>query len=119
MIQDDVLLMNQLVRQRGDASQEFRRGQSVGAPLFDSMGHLFLESRHADFEELVEIGAHDAEKLQSFQQWNLLIFRQIEDAPVEFQEAELAVQVPFRPGEVTRGRPVSPRLRRRCVGLSL
>jgi hypothetical protein len=83
------------------------------------MGHLFLEPRHTDFEELIEIGAHDAEELQSFQQRNLLIFRQIEDAPVEFQEAELAIQVPFRPGEVPRSRPVRPRLRRRCVGLSL
>jgi len=87
VIQHNVLLVNQLVRQCGDTSQEFRRGQAVRTPLFHAMGDLLLESRDADFEELVEIGTHDAEKLEALQQRDLLVLCQIENAAVELQQA--------------------------------
>ena len=63
LIQDDILFLHQLVREGGDASQEFRGREPVGASLLDSVGDLLFEPGHSNFEELVEIGAHDAEIL--------------------------------------------------------
>ena len=55
-----------------------------------------LQAGHADFEELVEVGAHDAQKFQSLQQRDLLVFGQVKYPPIKLQKAQLPIYKPFR-----------------------
>ena len=72
-------------------------------PFFSACNALFagdlypnaLERGHADGEELVGIGAHDREVLQSLEQRCLRIFGDREDASVELEEAEIAIEESF------------------------
>ena len=55
--------------------------------------HLFLllKARDAHFEEFVQIGADDAEEFQALEKRIRFLNRLIEDALVELQPAQLAV----------------------------
>ena len=75
--------------QRGNARQEFGRRQSVGARLFHAMADLLFQSRDADFKKFVEVGTHDAQELQSFQQRDLLVLRQIQHPAIKFQRGSI------------------------------
>ena len=52
---------------------------------------LLLETRDAHFEKFVQIGADDAKKFQAFEKRIRFLNRLIENALVEFQPAQLAV----------------------------
>ena len=62
------------------------RGEGDGALL-----DLLLETADTDLEELVKVGADDAEELQSLEQGILLVEGLVENALVELQPAQAAV----------------------------
>ena len=55
--------------------------------------HLLLQAADADHEELVEVRAEDGEELEPFQQRHGRVLRLFQDAAVELQPAQLAVDV--------------------------
>ena len=66
--------------------------RALGRVAFD----LLLEAGDAHLEKLVEVRAADAEEFQAFEQGIRRIQRLVEDALVEFQPAQLAVEEMFR-----------------------
>jgi peroxiredoxin Q/BCP len=71
-----------------DGAESFLGGESVGGALGDGAFDLLFESGDADLEELVEVGADDAEEFDAFEQGEGLIEGLLEDALVEFEPAE-------------------------------
>ena len=71
-----------------------RRGRQPceAPPIGRRGGHAVFERSHPDHEELVEVGADDAQEAQPLQQWHLRAQCLIEDAPVELHPAQLPVQ---------------------------
>ena len=65
-------------------------GTSSGA---EARANLLLEARHADLEEVVEVLAEDGQELRPFQEGQRGIRGQGEDAGVELEPRELAVEV--------------------------
>src|SRR2546421_540412 len=57
-----------------------------------------LEDADALHEELVEVRGKDGEELEAFQQRRAFIERLVEDAAIELQPAEIAVEKGFLPG---------------------
>ena len=55
-----------------------------------------LRRGHADHEELVQVRAEDGEELDPLQQRHAGILRLVEDAPVELQPRQLAIDEVFR-----------------------
>ena len=72
-------------------AQGLRRRQAVqaarGHPAFD----LLLQPGHAHLEELVQIGAGDAEELEAFQERIAGVARLIQHALIKLQPAQLAI----------------------------
>ena len=62
-----------------------------------------LEGRHADHEELVQIGRGDGQELQSLEQRIRLVSRFIEDPVVEVQPAKFTVRIILRIFEIDLG----------------
>jgi len=54
---------------------------------------LFLQSRNAHLEELVEIGAEDREKLRSFEQRQRFVLGEREHSGVEVEPREFAIEI--------------------------
>ena len=75
------------------------RGEDIGwaeairsvhvASVFDEL----LEGGDADFKELIEIGADDGEEFESFEEGLGGVLGLFEDTMIEFEPAELAIQV--------------------------
>ena len=81
----------------GDRPEGLARRQPVVAALHHIALNLLLESRDADFKEFVEVRTGDAKKLDSLQQWRRGVQRLVENALVEFQPAQFAVDKVGRP----------------------
>ena len=88
-----VLRVDQLVRARADRGELLLRHHPVGRHLFDFARELLLEPRHAHHEELVEVGGDDREKLDSLVERYRRVLRLGQDARVELEPRELAVDV--------------------------
>ena len=58
----------------------------------------------ADHEELVEVGLEDGQELEPFQQRHLRVLSFLQDAAVELQPTQLAVDVERRVRQTERGR---------------
>ena len=70
--------------------------QAVDRDLVDAGPELLQDGRHAHHEELVEVGAGDGEKLDALEQRVRRVLGLRQDAPVELEPAELAVDVQGR-----------------------
>ena len=81
------------MRDLRDRAQLFGRRHVVGTTLRDAERLLMDQSGDADFEELVEVRIRDAQERQPFEQRHVVVFRQFEHAPVEFELRQLAVDV--------------------------
>jgi hypothetical protein len=68
------------------------RRQAIGSCLLDSGRHLATQCRHADHVELVQVRAEDRQELQPLEQRSPVILCFMEDAAVELQPRELAVE---------------------------
>jgi hypothetical protein len=55
-----------------------------------------LDAGNADLEELVQVRTDDAKELQPFEQGIVRIKRLVEDALIEFQPAQLAIEKVLR-----------------------
>ena len=55
--------------------------------------HLLAQAGHPDLEELVEVAREDGQELHPFEQRIALVARLVEDAGVELEPGQLAVQV--------------------------
>ncbi len=65
--------------------------------------HLLLQAADTLHEELVEIGTHDGEELDAFQQRCAVVLGLVQYAAVESQPGELAIEVPGGVREVDAG----------------
>jgi hypothetical protein len=98
--QDDVVEVLVLF---GDDGVGFGRNQTEGLLRCLAVGgddggvrlDLFLEPGHADFEEFVEVARDDAEEAQAFEQRHAFVFGLGQNAPVEGEQTEFAVEVVF------------------------
>ena len=80
---------------------QLRGGAHVVRPHFrNACLQLCAQPRHPDHEELVQVGPEDGEKLGTFEQRVLLVFGLFQDAALETQQAELAVDVQSRVVEI-------------------
>ena len=87
--------------------------QAVGRRPGVAGGDLLLEARHADLEELVEVAGEDGQEAGPLQQRVALVLRLVEDALVELQPRQLAVDVRQRGGHAL---PCGAASRRRADG---
>ncbi len=86
-----------------DAFELLLDGHVVGAGAVGDAGlHFLLQAADADHEELVEVGLEDGQELEAFQERHGRVLGLFEDAPVELQPAQLAVDVERRVRQVGR-----------------
>ena len=95
-VQHPVLLVDEVVRRRADRLGEIGRAEIVRAGLHRAGVELFLDAGDADLEKLVEIQGGDAEEPKAFEQRRAGVLGEIEHAAIEFDQAELPVDVELR-----------------------
>ena len=76
-----------------DAREDLGGGQAVGAASVDPGIDLVMHAGDADHEELVEVRDEDGQELQPLDQRQRLVLGELQDAVVEVQPGELAVDV--------------------------
>ena len=104
-----------------DGGEGFAGAEAVGPVGVAAVFQQLFEGGDADFEELVEVGADDGEELEPFQEGLGGILGLLEDPLVEFQPAELAVEVVrHRWWIAQKGSKIEPIVGKafRCFGLS-
>ncbi len=84
------------MRPDGDLDELLVRGEAVRGQLADFTRELLLEARHADHEELVEVRRDDGVELEPLEERDALVLGLGQDARVELDPGELAVQVEER-----------------------
>ena len=87
-----VLFVDQALDALQDGLKGFRGGESVVAAFRAVTFDLLFETSHPHFKELVKVRARDAEELDPFEQRSFGIERLVEDALIEFEPAQLAVE---------------------------
>ena len=110
------VLRHLLAHDHRDPRELVLRGQAVRRALGEPGGDLPLEAGHAHLEELIEVAAVDAEELEALEERGTGIERLVQDAPVELEPAELAIDIERRMPdvEVEQGRRWCWRCRGRC-----
>ena len=96
IVQQLVLLIDQAHARVRIAFSCSRDRQSVGSALHRAGFQQLLEAGDADLEELVEIGAGDAEESHPLEQRNAAVLGLIQHALVELEKRELAIDVELR-----------------------
>ena len=86
-----VLVLDHAPDPLDDGAEGLAGGQAVHRALDDLAFDLLFEARDADFEELVEVRADDAEELHPLQQRVGWVERLLQHAMVEFQPAQFPV----------------------------
>ncbi len=97
-------LLDERVRARRHRRELLGREEPVRRGLGDAARDLLLQPGDPDHEELVEVRADDAEELEALEERQRAIARLLEDALVELEPRELAVDEETRVVE-THGRP--------------
>ena len=69
------------------------RRAPVGRGSADPRGHLLLEARHPNLEELIEVLAEDGQKLGPLQQGNAVVLSEREHPLVEVEPRQLTIEV--------------------------
>ncbi|MNN37108.1 hypothetical protein D3C81_1510390 [compost metagenome] len=114
VVEDRVLALDLLVHQLADPRQHLLRLQAVGAGQLAGEGDLLLQPGDADLEELVEVAGEDQQELQALEQRGGLVERLLQDADIELQLRQLAVDVQAAVIQTGRGgQRLAGRLRRR------
>ena len=107
LVPDAVVLVDELVGALGDRGELLIRGHAVGRNLVDLAGELRLQARDADHEELVEVRARRWRRTSGARRAERVVGRLGEDARVELEPGELAVDEQARviqPGRYGRNR---------------
>jgi hypothetical protein len=84
-------------------------GAPVGGRLLDAGGDLVLQRGDADLEELVEVRRRDGAELGPLEQRDPALAGELQDAVVERQPAQLAVDEPIIHGDPSIGATPSRR----------
>src|SRR5579875_3852648 len=92
--EDLALASQQLLHLGADVPQLLLRGAAVRGPGPQARGHLVLDGCHPDLEEGVKLGAEYGQELDPLQERDLGVPGQVEDAAVEIQLGQVAVQEP-------------------------
>ena len=90
------------LRGRGDFGKGLRRRHVVGPAGRRRDLDALLQAGDANLEEFIEIGRRDAEKLEALEQRQPAVFGLAEDAPIELDLRQLAVDVVLRQVEIDR-----------------
>ena len=96
LVEYAVLLVDQGMRALADIAQQVDRREPIGATLVLPQFHDFLQSGHANLEELVEVGTGNAQELEPFQQGQPLVLGLLQHALVELQQRQLAIDEQLR-----------------------
>ena len=95
VVQQHILMRHQTMRllchQPEGLFRRFPIRSAVAGPKFN----LLFQSGHPNLEKLIKVGGHDGQEPETFQRWNVAVFCLREDAPVEGQQLNLAVQKQF------------------------
>ena len=86
-----------------DGGELLGRGAPVGRVLGAAGRHLLHESRHPHLEELVQVGREDGQELGPLEEGVPLVPRLVQDAGIEVEPGQLAVDVRHA-GGATPGR---------------
>ncbi len=89
-----------------DLGQLFGGGPPVRRDRGRSGGDLLTEAGDPDLEELVEVAGEDGQELRPLEEWVALVARLVEDAGVEVEPGDLAVEVGRR--RLGSGSPARP-----------
>ena len=90
-VPERVLRRDHLVHDPLDGVEGVRRAHAVRPDIARLARDLLLDARDANLEKLVEIRAHDPEEFYPLEQRLRRVLRFLEDAAVELQPAQLAV----------------------------
>ncbi len=101
--QDALLVGQQQFGALLDGGQLLRRGAAIGRDQGGACLRLPDQRGDADRVELVEVGCADRQEAQPLQQRVARVLRLLQDAVVEIQPGQLAVDETFRAVEATLG----------------
>ena len=97
-----VLVCDETADAMGDGGELLCGGKAVGSGGLRAGLHDLFEPGHADLEEFVEVGRDDAEEFEALEERGGGIFGLIEDALVEFQPTQLAIDKILGIGKIHR-----------------
>ena len=92
LVEDLVLPLHELVGAGRHEIERRVRGHAVDVGMRRVKAHLLLQARHADFEELVEVAARDAQEAQAFEERKRVVVRLCEHAVLEGEERQLSIE---------------------------
>ena len=92
-----------LAHRLADRRDRLGGAAAVLARAVDPAGDVLLHPRHANHEELVEVGRVDRAELESLEERDALVLGQLQHAIVEVAPRELAVEVERVVGQVRLG----------------
>ena len=85
------LLVHQLGDASGDRGENLAGRHAVGRDVVDVGGDLASQAGDANHVELVEVGGEDRQELDSFEQGVARVLGLVEDAAVELEPAQFAI----------------------------
>ena len=92
-----ILLGEHLADHLADAFELEARRHAVGASAVRQTGlDLLLDAADADHEEFVEVRCEDGQELEPFQQRHARIAAFLQDPTIEFEPAQVAVEIERR-----------------------
>ena len=93
LVEDPILFLHKSMSLCRDGGEYLVGQHSIRATLRRrGLRHLF-ESRHANFEKLIQVGAGNAQEFEAFQNGNGVVFGLIEYPPVELEQRQLPVDI--------------------------
>ena len=101
-LQAVILQFDHLVGLFGNFLQLLRRREPRNVPLREICEHLVFQGGHADHEEFIQVGTHDAQEFEPLKERNGFIARLIQDAKIELKPREFAAHIVVRICEVQR-----------------
>ena len=95
-----ILLRHHLVDDALDGLKNLGRAHSVRSNIARLARDLLLDTGDANLEELIEVRAHDSEKLDPFEQRLGWVLRLFKDSAIKLKPAQLAIDEILRGGKV-------------------
>ena len=100
VVPERVLRGDQLVHESLDGVECFRRAHAIRADIARLAFDLLLDAGDANLEKLVEIRAEDGEEFDPLDQRLRRVLRFFQNAPVELEPAQLAIDEIRRIGKI-------------------
>ena len=91
-----ILVVNEIVRLLVQDFALFAERQPVGPGLVVPILDLLHHRRYAHFEELIQVAGRDRQEFQPLQQRIPLVFRLLQNTPVEREPGDIAVEKVLR-----------------------